>query len=304
MKLIFIASLERSGSTILDISLSKYPNVISLGEVWRVIKPHGTGLDSVLALDCTCGHKGSQCPFWGAVLAALGKLDETATLVDRYRVFCEVARTHYGADVILVDSSKSIQALEALTRVESVNFQVISLVRDVRGWMNSIRKAEKRKREMSWGKIFEPDFRMFCLAYFRHNILRLLPFWLANEWMLRNIRLNRHVASTGFTRLDISYEELVFSTELTCKKIEKSLGINEIAKADDRFLPQEEEKIREILLSYLTVSQDDLPIILTAIRQAALARVDFYQFSRDVSKSLSHEAKVSIIEDLFFSSFQ
>jgi len=239
MKLVFIASLERSGSTILDLSLSRYPNVISLGEVWRVIKPHGAGLDSILSRKCTCGQQGSQCSFWGVVLTAVADLGEDATLVERYSVLSEVARTHFNNDAILVDSSKSIQALEALTKVKSLNVHVIYSIRDVRGWMNSIRKAGERKREMPWGKIFEPDFRMFWLSYIRHNILRLLPFWLINEWMLRNIKLSQNVTKAGFSRLNISYEELVFSTEPTYEKIEKFLNVDQSEKIQNKKIKTE-----------------------------------------------------------------
>jgi uncharacterized tellurite resistance protein B-like protein len=71
-----------------------------------------------------------------------------------------------------------------------------------------------------------------------------------------------------------------------------------VAEADGIFMPEEEEKIREILHSYLKVSEEDFPILLAAVRQAAIEKIDFYKFAREIDKILSSDAKISIIEDL------
>ncbi len=223
MNILFISSLERSGSTILDLKLSGYSNVLSLGEVWRVIKPHGSSLDSVFSRECTCGKQAMQCSFWSPVLKKISQLGDDADLSQRYAVLLDVALELYGEDIVIVDSSKSIQALQSLTLLnlsQKTSVRVLHTIRDVRGWMDSIRRAEKRKKEMPWGKIFEPDFKDFKLSYLRHNILRRLPFWLPHEWLLRNKRLFNHVEQSKFPNMKLSYEALVFDTENLMAEIE------------------------------------------------------------------------------------
>jgi uncharacterized tellurite resistance protein B-like protein len=72
-----------------------------------------------------------------------------------------------------------------------------------------------------------------------------------------------------------------------------------LAEADGKFLPQEEEEIKTVLREHLKVSDEDFPIVLAAIRQAAWEKIDFYQFADEVSKDFTYVAKISLLEDLF-----
>ena len=72
-----------------------------------------------------------------------------------------------------------------------------------------------------------------------------------------------------------------------------------VAEADDKFLPQEEKRIKELLLSYARVSSEDMPVVMGSIRQAAKERIDLYKFTHEVSENLPNNVKISIIEDLF-----
>ena len=233
MKLLFVSSLERSGSTILDLKLSTYSNVVSLGEVWRVIKPHGSSLESVLARECTCGKSAESCSYWAPVLERIKQLGDKADLEQRYAALIETTSELYGKDAIIIDSSKSIQVLQLLQSLRETDIRVLYTVRDVRGWMDSIRKAEKRKKEMPWGKIFEPDFKDFRLSYLRHNILRNVPLWLPHEWLLRNKRLQRHIKRSGFQSMNLSYEALVFDTDNVMSKIENFADLKNHENGDE-----------------------------------------------------------------------
>ena len=72
-----------------------------------------------------------------------------------------------------------------------------------------------------------------------------------------------------------------------------------VAEADNEFLPQEKEQIRQILSSYSKMPADEINLVLSAVRQANEERVDIYKFSHKISENLSYQAKLSIIEDLF-----
>ncbi len=72
-----------------------------------------------------------------------------------------------------------------------------------------------------------------------------------------------------------------------------------VACADEKFLPQEKEKIKEILISDAKILKDDIPCIITSIEQAQAQRIDTHSFTRLISKDVSYPAKVNIIETLF-----
>ena len=80
-------------------------------------------------------------------------------------------------------------------------------------------------------------------------------------------------------------------------------GVGAVAEADKKVLPEEDEKIKQILLSYTKISKQDFPIVFTAIRQASLEKIHLYRFVREVSKKLTYSARISIIEDLFCVAF-
>ena len=72
-----------------------------------------------------------------------------------------------------------------------------------------------------------------------------------------------------------------------------------VAEADKKFLPEEEEKIKEVLLEYSKIPKQDIPLVLASIRQAAKERIDLYRFTDEVSQNLLYNIKISIIESLF-----
>ena len=72
-----------------------------------------------------------------------------------------------------------------------------------------------------------------------------------------------------------------------------------VAEADGKFLPEENEKIRDILEKFCHLADEDLLCIMKSIEIAAQERIDLYAFTSEVSKDLSYSAKVEIVENLF-----
>lgn len=72
-----------------------------------------------------------------------------------------------------------------------------------------------------------------------------------------------------------------------------------VAEADNRFLPEEETKIKEILLSHSKIPVEEIALVLASIQEAAKERIDLYTFTHEVSENLPYAIKISIIEDLF-----
>ena len=72
-----------------------------------------------------------------------------------------------------------------------------------------------------------------------------------------------------------------------------------VAEADEKFLPEEEEKIKEVLTKYSNIAQEDLPAILAAVKEAAAERIDLYRFTHEIEQNLPTKIKIAIIENLF-----
>ncbi|MCK5633232.1 TerB family tellurite resistance protein [bacterium] len=72
-----------------------------------------------------------------------------------------------------------------------------------------------------------------------------------------------------------------------------------VAQADEKFMPDEKEKIKEVLRSYEEISADDMPIVLRAIEEASINRIDLYAFTSEVKNGISRGSKIKIIESLF-----
>jgi len=95
------------------------------------------------------------------------------------------------------------------------------------------------------------------------------------------------------------YVESQVGTKAIDDKIALGVLLWVVAEADAKFLPEEKEKIREILLSYCEIPESDLPYIMSSIKEAACARIDLYRFTHEVSEGLDHQTRISIIENLF-----
>lgn len=72
-----------------------------------------------------------------------------------------------------------------------------------------------------------------------------------------------------------------------------------VAQADDRFLPQEEEKIEDVLKDSAKIEGEALATVMASVKLAAEERIDLHTFTSEVSKDLSYQKKIFVIENLF-----
>ncbi|HKY59907.1 MAG TPA: hypothetical protein VJP59_02750 [Gemmatimonadota bacterium] len=169
VKVVFIAGSSYSGSTLLGLILGAAPHTVYAGELnqyrreaWRV-RPRAAG--HVL---CSCGLTYDRCPFWTRVFSSLPRGQDlnpspgfslanlrpllAALLGRRAR---RRRGTEYGALVHtvreieglpsagttwVVDSSKSLGALDELATSEGVDVRVIHVLRDASSVAGSFKK--------------------------------------------------------------------------------------------------------------------------------------------------------------------
>lgn len=147
MKLVYVAGMEHSGTTLTDYLLSSHPRAIGIGEAAGFFSP--AQFDERLRrypnrrFQCSCGQGWEDCPFWGPLLPLSGR-NSDAPLREKYRRMFEHARSLLGDDVVLVDSSKAAATLgELLTHREELglaaqDLRVMFTVKDVRGFAMSL----------------------------------------------------------------------------------------------------------------------------------------------------------------------
>ncbi|MEE2644664.1 MAG: sulfotransferase [Myxococcota bacterium] len=184
-KLVYIASCQRSGSTMLDTMLNGHPRIQSVGEVHRLVRYAITNEDV-----CTCGDQVTACEFWSRVeqhlagegpitpgsllrdqeldlemrineMSPLSNLMEKALLLAplgraKKRLWSRLFKDHARAITnsirwyeaisqasntqLVLDSSKDIRRMLALSAFYGSEMRVLYIIRDGRGVVNSMRK--------------------------------------------------------------------------------------------------------------------------------------------------------------------
>lgn len=183
-KIIYIAGLGHSGSTILDMSLGTVSGVVGLGELKALMDDHTR--DRHYTSVCSCGKKATDCIIWKDVPNLLeGKKGDP----EKIEAILNLLRKNFGKEIILVDSSKNSHAyLEYLHYHHDL--RVIYLTRDARSWSYS--------RYLSTGK---------PVLYF------------VFRWLLENLKLLAQLRRMGITPLKAGYEELALFPEHVLKRI-------------------------------------------------------------------------------------
>lgn len=195
-KVIYIASQERSGSTLISQILGQVPGFFSVGELY-IIWRYGI-LENRL---CGCGEKFKDCDFWGKTLAEAGINPEDATTFHHtsrkfiskfpwaiFPMLSSLAMKQLGtypeavsalyetvakttSSKVIVDASKSIVHYYLLSQLPNIDLYMLHLVRDPHGVEHSILK---RKNEGV------PE-------YINHNVTRSSLGWSLRNLLMENV---------------------------------------------------------------------------------------------------------------------
>ena len=149
MRVIYIAGLSHSGSTLLSLMLNAHPEIISVGEL-KHLRKAGEGMP------CGCGAASlEQCEFWSSVEKVLRKrtgkslaeLDcfgaygsEREGLAENVSLFQAVSEA--TGKKFVVDSSKRPGRLKYLLRLPELDVYPVHLIRDARGQVLSMLRRQ------------------------------------------------------------------------------------------------------------------------------------------------------------------
>jgi hypothetical protein len=212
-KIIFIASLSHSGSTLLDLMLNAHPEVVSVGEVKQLRRYARSTRARGRRARCTCGaHSLGACQFWSLV----GAISESHTgqSLNELNVEDYADITSFNRDSVLlfsaiaaatnkryiVDSSKNIVRLEHLIANQELDVFPILLIRGPEGQIcSSLRKNTKLGK--SPASLFQ----------------------LITRYVGTNRRIHKHIKH--YHHAVVRYEELTLKPEKTLSRLMERLGL-------------------------------------------------------------------------------
>ncbi|RME46652.1 MAG: sulfotransferase [Caldilineae bacterium] len=218
-KVVFIASLEHSGSTLLDLILGGHPQLTGLGEIFLLLKPESRRLANWQTEQCSCGQTMDQCFFWRPICLRLLEA-QTLSLAEKYRLVLDAFHQTFGDEHLLVDSSKTLQALQVLHAIPDVDLKVLYLIRDVRSWVVSLRDVRKRQSAFSLRDLVR-RYGVRAGWYY----LQRTAFFFTLRWYYSNRKLQRYVQRLPVPTFQLGYEELSLYPEKMVQQISRFLGV-------------------------------------------------------------------------------
>lgn len=207
-RLVLIRGLGHSGTTLLEVLLSRHPGFIGLGEAFRTLRgvSDEKKLPSIIRTEqrkdmiCTCGNVVPKCPVWGPISQFLSNNDNDQLLeIEKIKYFLNHIKNIYDINRIIIDSSQSDLDVNLLSNLGKVyDVKVVFVVRDVRSWVFS----RLRKKDGS---------------ALRHII----------SWYRGNRRVEKALITSGLPYFLLGYEELSLSPETSVRSLVSWIGVND-----------------------------------------------------------------------------
>lgn len=204
-RIIVVACLGHSGSTLLDLVLGKHHRIIGLGEIFAAMGVLARPMRAARAPHCTCGPP-QECPIWGPVAERLRDGAER-TREQKYAVVLDTFARAFGQDKIPVDISKN--AADRLRSVKTIRavapqarIQIIHLIKDVRAY--AISRIDEARRK---------NLRRLPVIY---------HFW---QWYRENRAMSLAFHKEDLPTLQLGYEELCFQPADAVARITDFLNI-------------------------------------------------------------------------------
>jgi hypothetical protein len=216
LKVIYIAGVGHSGSTLLGLLLGSHPQVFSAGELLKIPRYQWGGEEfSRQRRQCMCGELARDCPVWGEVFQLLErdshfhseKLKSSEPHETPLDLMAQANHQVYKAlqrvtgKGVIVDSTKKLSYLRELLRIPDIELFIVQLVRDPR----AILQSTLRKR----AETTDP----------KYSFKNAISSWNATHAELLKLR------EQGHSHAVVRYEDLVEDPAAILKSLQASFGI-------------------------------------------------------------------------------
>lgn len=243
MHYIYILGLEHSGTTLTEDILSRHPNAIGVGEAANFCSDehmreyYRRWGDYSDARTCSCGAQWDKCDFWSDIVnnPDYAELD----FYQKYQLLLNQFAAKKGDSGILIDSSKSLAALEKITApknglgLSNAMVHAVFNIKDVRSFAQSMVKKSNGKLGLI-------------------GILRAFNLWIGvNQNYLRELNrlnidyyVNRYEAfcEAPFNSIVNIYQN--FDVDADEKQLEQSDSNSHIAIGNKDYVLRNRDKIR------------------------------------------------------------
>lgn len=220
-KLVFIASLSHSGSTLVNLLLGNHPLLVGLGEVDTVLQMNPAQLESEKVMRCSCGQRVANCKFWEPAVSSL-LAQPRATRMNRYRILFDTFQALYGPQYQIVDSSKYLGQLRRVISLPDVDLKVVHLIKDVRGFTVSQRDSTDPEIKYHHLPVLLGSVP-FSRWVFLHTVKT--PGYLFWKWYLRNLATLRLLRKSDVPHFQVGYDELAQQPQIILPRIYEFLGL-------------------------------------------------------------------------------
>lgn len=226
LKVLYVAGVGRSGSTILGALLGQVDGFFFGGEIGALFKGTEVGApgEGVTPWLCGCGAPLAQCPLWREVLGSGSRDLDLRTIYEQgagwrpslvvappppgfqryleqlYQSIRRVTRSH-----VIVDTSKSVAYGRVLSRLPSIDLYVVHLVRD------------PRAVAFSWGRL-KPSPRT------GGHVPRKPAAKSAVEWLAYNAATELALCGRHAKHLRLRYEDFIARPGETLDQLLRWLG--------------------------------------------------------------------------------
>lgn len=212
-RVVYIAGLYHTGSTLLDLSLGKHSELIGLGEIHKALTDN-------FERNCSCGVDIDLCEFWGPIKEKI-KASNNLSAKERYGIVVDYFFNKYPKK-ILVDSSKmapninlmQINDIEAkgipFYLERNINLKLIYMVRDVRSWSSAIVKRDLRDSSQN----------SLIRLLIRNTYLRFM------QWCISHHKIIRYLTKYKIDFIVVRYEDFSIDPIVELKRISDFLGVD------------------------------------------------------------------------------
>lgn len=210
--IICLTSLSHSGSTVFSMALACHENLISLGEVYQVLRHDPNYWLNQQEHLCSCGQNASECEFWGAGLRRMRALDivEPTSLnyyQDAYATLLTQFNAQYSTQFKAIDTSKGTKHLAMLADAQSIDAQTVFLVRDVRSYASSQARLARSQPRKGLKKV---------KGHYWYQMLR---------WLRDNKKREAILTQLALPFTTVGYEPFCFTPKQTLDSVYEFLDV-------------------------------------------------------------------------------
>jgi len=223
-KVLYIMGTARSGSTILEVLLSKGEGVFGAGELTSLIQD-----GFIENKQCSCGASCVECEIWGRVSEHL-KLDKQE--LEEWVVLQKKMDWHDGAFKQLF----SVMPKKDVFRYQELNSRLLMAIQEVTGCKVILDSSKYAGRSLALLRVLKADVKVICLTRSPAGLMQSFQKSNKDEQRPKNplgtclyyiiALFSLKLALFNMCALQISYEELLASPETVIRRIESHTGID------------------------------------------------------------------------------